>query len=845
MKLRKVVKKIVALGTGVSLVGATLLGAMAAADLKDYPSPFIKDGKFSGMLVVGDKAAAEDVIGVTDIAVSLQYSATKKTAVTSGSSVSVDGDAFKISAAGNDLNLYETIGSVKSIVTRTELAGLKQGSVSNDKGTFTYDQYLELGNSTVTFAKDDNGDGDQDPKIYFKNSAGNLLRYKLTFPTALKSDIDSSRDLDDLDNKKISILGKEYTITNTDFTVGGQLTLEMMGGAVTDTIEGGKTKTYTIGGKDFEVTLNAVTTTTPPKAQLTINSEVTESLEAGQTFTLSDGTQIGIKDVLPTKADSVSADLVTFYLGAQKVKIVDATSTSGPAASTFQIGSNTISDGSADLVWSNSSSEVSLTEIAIVVEPSDSYFVPSGGKISDALKSEEDTVALLKVLNADLLFAGTVPVVTDSIKIEPSGSTNLKLKLKTKSGASLAQDIWWLNGANVNLAKDSAKHVATCERTAADMVGGTSNTSCITTFVAQNGNGLGADDGVSSFLNHAEDEDYFVVETNKYSHLMQVKDFDSANTKITLKDIADGKQEDITVSSTVATFYKDGYQYRLTVDGAYTSVNLTAIAGDTTDSTWNTSNPDIRADLWTEHGAQVRLAPNATIIVEGVGISRDESTTSVHNITIGIVPSSGKLTPSSIISNSPTDASSTNRGDPTISLDSNSDKKEGLTEWGTWLKVDTSGDQDTVELIYPEKEAIANLYVTLGVATTGAAGSTQDSVTVNKIEVGAAKLAKEIQDIKAQNLIVVGGPCANSVASELLGNPADCAAGFEDGKAKIRLFEQANGNVALLVAGYSAEDTRTASQVVANAKDYAGKLTGTNVEVTTASKSVKSMTTTA
>ncbi len=839
MKLRKIMKKIIALGTGASLVGATLLGAMAAVDLKDYPSPFIKDGKFSGLLVVGDKAAAEDIIGITDIAVGLQFSATKKTAVTSGSSVGVEGDAFKISAAGTELNLYETIGSVKNIITKTDLAGLKQGSVSNDKGTFTYDQYLELGNSTVTFAKDDNGDGDQNPKIYFKNSAGNLFRYKLTFPTALKSDIDSSRDLDDLDNKKITILGKEYTITNTDLTTGGQLTLELMGGAVTDTIEGGKTKTYTISGKDYEVTLNAVTTTTPPKAQLTINSEVTESLEAGQTFTLSDGTQIGIKDVLPTKADSVSADLVTFYLGAQKVKIVDTTSTSGNQASTFQIGSNTISDGSADIVWTNSSTEVSLTEIAIVVEPSDSYFVPSGGKLSEALKSEEDTTALLKVLNADILFAGTVPAITDTIKIEPSGSTNLKLKLKTKSGASIAQDIWWLNGNTVNLAKDINKQVATCERNAVD---NTTVSTCLPSFVSQSGSGYGSDDGVSSFLNYVGDEDYFVVETNKYSHLMQVKDFDLTNTKITIKDVADGKQEDITTSSRVATFYKDGYQYQLTVDGAFTTANLTNIAGDTTDSTWNTSNPDIRADLWTEHGAQVRIAPNATIIVEGVGISRDESTTAVNNITIGIAPSSGKLTPGSVITNSPTAASSTNRGDPTLSLDSNSDKKEGLTQWGTWVKIDTSGDQDTVELIYPEKEAIANLYVTLGASTTSAAGSTSDSVTVQRIEVGATKLASEIKDVKAQNLIVIGGPCANSVANELLGNPADCAAGFEDGKSKIQLFEQTNGNVALLIAGAGKEDTRTASQVVANYKEYAGKLTGQKVEVTTASKNVKSMT---
>ena len=76
----RAIKKIVALATGTLMVGATILGAMAA-DLSDYPRPlFIKNGKFDGAIVVGDKAAAEDVVGAIDIATSLQFSST--TAVT-------------------------------------------------------------------------------------------------------------------------------------------------------------------------------------------------------------------------------------------------------------------------------------------------------------------------------------------------------------------------------------------------------------------------------------------------------------------------------------------------------------------------------------------------------------------------------------------------------------------------------------------------------------------------------------------------------------------------------------------------------------------------------------------
>ncbi|MBS3101094.1 hypothetical protein J4204_03095, partial [Candidatus Woesearchaeota archaeon] len=98
-------------------------------------------------------------------------------------------------------------------------------------------------------------------------------------------------------------------------------------------------------------------------------------------------------------------------------------------------------------------------------------------------------------------------------------------------------------------------------------------------------------------------------------------------------------------------------------------------------------------------------------------------------------------------------------------------------------------------------------------------------------EVGAAKLASEVSDIKAQNSILVGGPCANAATATVMGNPAECAAGFTPGEGRIELFEHTNGNVAMLVAGYAALDTRNAAQVVANYKDYKANLKGTKVVV--------------
>ena len=830
MKLRKVIKKIVALGTGATMMGATMLGAMAAADLANYPVPFIKDGAFSGALVIGDKAAAEDVVGVSDIAVGLQFAATKKTGTTSGSGTVITGDVFRITASGDDLNLIEGLSDVKPTIGKHELDALKSGTLINDKGTYSYDQYMILGNSSVQFVVSDETGVVEDPLLYLKvnqDANGNsiedgseVFRFKLTFPTAAKSDIDTSRDLDDIDNKKITMLGKEYTITNTEFTTAGKLTLEMMGGAVTDTLEEGESKTYTINGVNYEVKVDTITDAAPYKVKFTINGEVTDAKEAAETYTLADKTQIGIKELLPNEAGDVTGDVVTFYLGAKKLKLVDSNSSSANADGTLTIGSNDITDGQSDIVWTNTSSELSISTMQIAWQSSDNYYVPVGGKLKEHLSGDADALDLLDSLNLDLEFAGMKPTNTDEIKIAPSGSSNLKLKVKTKSGDTISEELWYLNGSIVISAKDATREVVVLEDATATLPFEGMN---LAPQFYLNRTGLGV-----------QDEDFFVVETNKYSHLMQVKKLSSTNTEITLKDVGSSNTETVTVSGGIATFYKDGYEYTLTVAPAYTNATLTKIAGDADDG---------RADLWSENGAQIILRNNQTIISEATGTTRDDSSTPETNITISISVASSKLTPNVIRSNGKIGATQDYTSkDPTIALDSNTNKREGYTQWGTLIEQDTSGDQDSLTITYPEKEAIANVYLTAGVTQqiqSGAEGA--ETVTIQRIDVGAVKLASQVAgQEKKQNMILVGGPCANEAARVIMGNPADCAAGFEPGKAIVQLFEN-DGNVAMVVAGYAAADTRAATTVVANYGDY--KLKGTKMEVTTATSTVKEVAT--
>ncbi len=109
------------------------------------------------------------------------------------------------------------------------------------------------------------------------------------------------------------------------------------------------------------------------------------------------------------------------------------------------------------------------------------------------------------------------------------------------------------------------------------------------------------------------------------------------------------------------------------------------------------------------------------------------------------------------------------------------------------------------------------------IAVTGIAMSLQTQIE-GKVAVDAIVFDRDIEDVSAQNLIVVGGPCVNTVAHELLNTGKDCSEGFQDGVGNIQLIPTGKGNYALIVAGKWGEDTRVAGIAVAKYYDY--KLTG-------------------
>lgn len=842
MRFSKAIKKIIALGTGATMMGATLMGAMAA-DLSNYPSPFIKDGKLNGVMVIGNNAAAEDVVGVTDIAVSLQYSAKQK-AGTVTSEVSVEGDAWKVGTSTKKFeiseNAVETLRNITKRIDDAELDVLAGGEVANSKGTAPYSQYLyllgpdaetDLDTGYVTFVE--NGDDVTADFLYFK-SGEQIGKYLLDFSTALESDVDDSTGssdttgtyLTDMEDIDIVMFGKKYTIVQARrlTSSGGGVKFVMMGGAVKDTLVEGETKTYTLDGKDYETTLDYVSAS---QTRFTINGETSRLLGDGDTDKLSDSTELGVSEILyQDYAGGIHS--ATFFIGAQKLELKDSDVEDTSYSYNMKVGDNTIDDAYVTIEATDDNNTFKLERIHINMTADDDFYVPAGGKLSEVSDLVEPEVLFTN--QWDIEYHGLKEEDIEVAEITTSGSSKYTLKFIDGDGEEVSLSL--------------------AESPSADSV--------LVKFKNQENTTI------------AEDDKFILTDSTasrgeRKTYALQYKGADKVTSDthvLKFKNLGDG--------STIEQSYSAASSVSLGLSGGEAGGEIATLKlGGSDYKVYNASSIKdndfgIRMDLDGDGSMTSNHSVNITTKY-GLEINVHNCSTNAINVTFK-TPDDGreggsKNTVQSIL---PTDFSISIYGDSNgkvdfttitppagtaLSLLSPEDEDNvnyGYTSYGTYIKHEQpTSSPDTLKIEYPKEQREALVYITAKGASVSSVESDVgegEAVVVNKIEVGATKLASEVDDIKATNAILVGGPCANVAAAEVMGNPADCSAGFEAGKGLIQLFEN-DGNVAMLIAGYSAADTRAAATVIANYRDYSADLKGTVKEVMTATMTLKDITT--
>ncbi len=131
---------------------------------------------------------------------------------------------------------------------------------------------------------------------------------------------------------------------------------------------------------------------------------------------------------------------------------------------------------------------------------------------------------------------------------------------------------------------------------------------------------------------------------------------------------------------------------------------------------------------------------------------------------------------------------------------------------------------------YPSFFANKQLFIVVGdtapASDVAAAVTVMNSLAAKGVvqqSVGVAKLASEIGDLQQQNLIVVGSPCHNPVAAELMGNPEPCEEAVPEGKAMLKLYQHPQGTLSLLITARNTEDVRLLARRLAdNGNNFAG-----------------------
>jgi len=795
MNTKKLFKKLTAVATGATMMGATMAGALAA-DLNDYPDMFVSEGTFDGLIVLGENAATVDNLAAIDISNSMEYMMAGETSTTT-----VEGDSWLAATSSNFLEIGENISDIESELDSEHLSALADGEIKNSKGTADYEQTLTIeagegGESIIVEFQE--ADNDNVGFSYLIENDELFATYELEFQDSLESDIEDGV-LEDIEDEEITMMGVTYTITTATIDTDGEVTLTLMGGSAADTINEGETKTYTVNGVDYDVTLDSISGTSGDEdARFTINGESTTGVADGETEILEDGTSIGVTDI--TYQDYAGGiHSATFFLGADKY-VLDGSDNS------VEHNEDSITGLSVDIDQTNvTETDSTIDSITIEMEAQDDYYVEEGQLLSE--NADLDDSELLWTENWDINFASVDYEMNEVFALGwAEGNEQAVLTMELESG-TVDFELVHADGADGLEGGDDDEEL---------LVWNTSDTITVDDYFF-----------LSTLATTDEEAETFLLQYRT------ADDTEDDTPKATLRNVVTGEDYERSASDGTFDLKLGGVTYEFSNTSADESdgdddwdITLTSSNQFVFDSDALVNGTDTLS-FRTKHGHLVEIVD-----------SNNSNDASGWNVELSVDDDdlfddsgdSDLIVFSAEIVDSATDEELTVQDGNALDGDSVDDEDDDDVEYtrsayGELLTVTASDDDpDTWSVELPASQAEVMLYVTSGSTTT----STTTDGTLTKVSVvDATKLDSEVADVSAQNLLVVGGPCVNSVAAELLASGADCAAGFQAGVARVKLFENGD-SVAMLVAGYSGEDTRLAGKVIAH---RASELSGDEVEI--------------
>ena len=836
-------KKLAAITGSALMAGMALAGPVLATSVTSLANigDMVSATEFP-TFVIGAGAATSDVAGAINVAVKMAAgSVTTSQVAVEGAQVGING-GVSMATATNPLVLWDNFAGAKQVLTATDLPDLLSGDnyVDGAGVSVAYSQYLTFqdnsANGQIVY---DTKTGGTQPELGLKFSNSNTVyTYLLSFTKRVGENVDTST-ITEMENTQLSFLGKDWTISDATYAGVNSISLQMLSGQNSQTVTTEAPVTY----DDYTVTLvavgsmsggtnNAVTVTIEGGS---LAAPETVQIRTGRTTSLSDGTVVGVSSIFATSKTG-AIDSAVIFLGADKLEISDTDMASAAGGSVAVNGEPISNIGVAITGTANTANtpDVTINTIELSWTPSTEQFVLPGESLTDPASGA-----------FKIFFGGISPALDDTanretITVTPSG-TSATVAFQTADGQSLTQNFAKsvsAGSAAATLTDAASKPIHVVE---GELVGEYE-------YVVL---------GQNSLAGSAQ---------NSFGHILRVLTLenDTASTS-TLQDVASGSTLTITGGNT--TLYLDGQAYKVSVlnttHGQFTwgtSANYSDVGSAT----------DVYPAIMTSKGAWVAItAPVAIANNTVVQLPTGTTTTTITDLTDSYDAGLAKYnyTAGSLMATN--NAGYTPYATPGVLIIEGSDKSDvrnlisyvvtgdtgsidrilGTTPpaftasvtttpavtgstlnrymdvYGTYVLHDTTAP-GTFSVSMPSTQAQA--IVGVGKNPAPAGGSTGTTVTTEQvvpIETDVVKLDSEVSSPTGMDLVLVGGPCVNSLVAQLADEgkfPYGCDDWPNTNFGRVQVIDDAfdAGYTALVIAGTRAADTDLAASAVQ--KDFQG-----------------------
>jgi hypothetical protein len=713
----------------------------------------------SPYVVIGGNAAAEDTLAAADIGVALGGQATR--------TVTVPGVQGTMSVTNGVL--IEGEAYKLYIGTAVENANRKPDLTKDDLPVILAGGTVDHKTITDVDYSEYLSMGSQSV-TWSKESEWTEAALNLQFDTTnvaytYKVVFQSGMDTEYIESREISLLGQDYVFAGQDADLTNT-SLVLYAAGQTKTIPAGSSETVTDpNGVSHTIQVVGINSD-GDEATITIDEEQFNVDEVNDNYVTKGDLNVYIKSIdafeFPAKSGSVQ-----IFVGSEKL--------------TLDSANNRVLEGNDEEIAGSTCNFTQVNgnkiyEIQITFTPDEEVYAKADQSLVDGVFAA-----------FEVKYGGIFPDLDasnkDVIDIEKSSSTKVKLSFTNKAGNSCSMNVYYTTD---NLWNDGRYNISVTQPSTYD--------------------GTPLNDWNES--GNISEKDYFLVNRGFDSYILQYVSTDTSNNLIKLKDMCSGTTFD--ASTTTQFFYLGGYKYSFGVDTGDEVIRV--------DQTGGTAGE--QAPLYTEHKAKIELdkdTPGYIYVTEApfstAGIQGAEEDGLNVTVTLDV---SDEVDTIDVANDTAAMA-----GNGLVGKD-DTDYEYGVTESGTYVVRNT--DSDTVKIYTPEIPT--PVFVAVGNNPAFSAGEGLSAGSVEQavqIKQSIAKMESEVNTATLnRDLVLLGGPCANSLVAEVLNMSSasgQCSTDFvaeypTEGVITIVSDAFDSGQKALVVAGVDRTATRNLAEKV-------------------------------